>query len=249
MATRNTNSPISTNSNTSGTQLNRRHLEPPPEAGDAWEPPSDNADIHDPASPTTPGISADLAVDPFDPRNLRVLSDFSAAVGVKKALLTIQPRKPDKSWWVRAHPDPAFRLQTVVVELKGERGGSEVYLIAPQLRAALAAEPTLRPKLFVTAVTTQGIAFLWDINLPREDRTDNWSRTALAAVELATHAWVRVAANMSSGGYDVWEATGTLPDPQWPDLPLRELLRLAFKDHYIDSTEHPVLRRLRGEVG
>ena len=56
------------------------------------------------------------------------------------------------------------------------------------------------------------------------------------------------AANMSAGGYDCWQATGNLPDPTWSDLSFRELLKLAFKDKYIDSQDHPILRRLRGEV-
>jgi hypothetical protein len=31
-------------------------------------------------------------------------------------------------------------------------------------------------------------------------------------------------------------------------LTLKELLRIAFKDRFIDTYEHPVLRRLRGEA-
>ena len=34
----------------------------------------------------------------------------------------------------------------------------------------------------------------------------------------------------------------------WPDTPFRDLLRTAFKGRYIDSLDHPVLRKLRGEV-
>ena len=46
----------------------------------------------------------------------------------------------------------------------------------------------------------------------------------------------------------VFEATGQLPDPEWPDLPFKELLRIAFKDRFISDLNHPVLHRLRGEV-
>jgi hypothetical protein len=187
------------------------------------------------------------APDPFDPAALRISSDFNATVGLKKAVLSIPARKPDKSWWVRAHPGEDYRVQTAVIELRGERSG-ETYLVAPQLRAHLAAEPTFRPKLLVAAVTTQGTPFLWEAALPRNDREDNWSKTGLEAVRLATEGWVRVAANMAAGGYDCWQATGDLPDPQWPDLSFREWLRLAFKDRYIDTLDHSVLRRLRGEV-
>lgn len=73
-------------------------------------------------------------------------------------------------------------------------------------------------------------------------------RSAEAAAKLAQDGWVRVAANMTTGGYAVYRATGDLPDPEWPELPLRELLRIAFRDRYIDAPDHPVLRQLRGDV-
>ena len=34
----------------------------------------------------------------------------------------------------------------------------------------------------------------------------------------------------------------------YTDLPMKEILRIAFKGKYIDSMDHPVLRKLRGEV-
>jgi hypothetical protein len=67
-------------------------------------------------------------------------------------------------------------------------------------------------------------------------------------VELAQEQWVRVTANMSLGAYDVFVATGQHPDPTWPEQSFAELLRLGFKGHYIDSPDHPVLKKLRGEV-
>jgi hypothetical protein len=188
----------------------------------------------------------DAAPDPFDPVSLRLSQDFSASVGVKKALLTVPVRKPDKSWFVRVHPDPAFRLQTAVIELKEDR---EVYLVAPPLWPELAAEAMFKPKLLATAINRQGNVFLWEVNLPRPDgRADEWSRTALESLEMAREHWVRVVANMQLGGYEVSTATGTLGDPSWPDLPFRDLLRIAFRDRYITERSHPVLRRLRGEV-
>jgi hypothetical protein len=53
---------------------------------------------------------------------------------------------------------------------------------------------------------------------------------------------------MGLGAYDVYQATGQLGEPQWPAVPFKELLRVAFKGRFIDSLDHPVLRRLRGEV-
>jgi hypothetical protein len=53
---------------------------------------------------------------------------------------------------------------------------------------------------------------------------------------------------MSLGAYEVNEATAQLTEPAWPDLPFREILRIGFRDKMISEWNHPVLRRLRGEV-
>jgi hypothetical protein len=194
------------------------------------------------------GEAAPAGPDPFDPAALRLSDAGMAGLGVKKALLSVPVRKPDKSWFVRTHPDPAYRLQTAVVELKEDRGG-ETDLVAPHLWPALAGESTFAPRALFTAVNRQGVPFLWPVRLPAADgRLDEWSRTALEAAGLASAGWIRVAANMALGAYDVFQATGDLPEPEWPDLPFRELLRVAFRERFIQSEDHPVLRRLRGEV-
>jgi len=183
--------------------------------------------------------------DPFDPEALRLAQDFSAGLGVKKALLTVPVRKPSWEWFIRVHPDPSYRLQTAVVELK-EAG--ETYLVAPTLWLELAGESTFTPRLLLTTINRQSVLFLWPIRLPgSEGRVDAWSRSALEAGELATRKWVRVQADMSLGAYGV-QYTENLPDPEWPDLPFRDLLRIAFRDRFIQSLDHPVLRQLRGEV-
>jgi hypothetical protein len=226
----------------------------PPADGPAPSPPEleasseqeEEAGAEPPHDPSTNGAPA--GPDPFDPAGLRLPPDGTAALGVKKALLSVPVRKPAKEWFVRVHPEEDYRLQTCVIELKEDR---ETYLVAPSLWPDLAAEPTLRRKLLVTAINRQGILFLWPLNLPQQDgRIDEWSRTALEALDMATKGWVRLTPNMALGAYDVHVATAsdTLPPPEWPDIPFRNLLRIAFRQRFIDSPDHPVLRRLRGEV-
>src|SRR5262249_13693323 len=144
------------------------------------------------------------------------------------------------------HPDEAYRLQTAVIELKEDR---ETYLVSPALWGELVGEPTFSPRALFFAVNRQGVPFLWPIRLPGPDgKADEWSRSALDAARLAESRWVRVRANMSLGAYEVDYATGPLPDPEWPDVAFRELLRVAFRDRFVDRPDHPVLRKLRGEV-
>ena len=52
---------------------------------------------------------------------------------------------------------------------------------------------------------------------------------------------------MSLGAYEIYEARGNLSDPEWPDESMDEIVRIAFRNSFIESYDHPVLRRLRGE--
>jgi hypothetical protein len=219
----------------------------PPPDGEAREPGGPADTSFDPAALEAPASAPDPhGPDPFDPASLRLTQDLGAGLGVKKFLLSVPVRKPANSWWVRVHPSEDYRLQTAVIELKEDR---ETYLVAQALWADLATEATFSPRALFTAVNRQGVLFLWPIRLPRADgRTDERSRTSLEAAERATTGWVRVAANMGLGAYDVFEASGQLEEPDWPALPFRDLLRIAFRDRLIASLDRPVLRRLRGEA-
>ena len=183
------------------------------------------------------------APDPFDLDALRLTQDFAASVGVKKALTTIPVRKPDRQWFVRVHPDPRYRIETAVLELKED---SETYLVAPNMRSELPGE--IVPKILLTAVTRQHHVFLWPIRMPDElGKLDEWNRSAFEAAKLAERQWIRLAANRSLGAYETFVATGDLPDPEWPeDKSFAELVKIAFKGRYIDSIEHAVVKRLRG---
>ena len=180
----------------------------------------------------------------LDLERLRLSQDFTNKVGVKKAIITVPVRKPDRQWFVRVHADEAWRLETAVLELRDER---ETYLVDPELWPELPGE--LVPKVLFTAQSRQGVSFLWPVRLPGDDgRHDEWNRSALEAAHMAMDGWVRVAANMQLRANDVFRATADLPDPEWPEEGFHHLLNVAFKDRYIQSIDHPVIRRLRGDL-
>ena len=182
--------------------------------------------------------------DPFDPAALRLPQDFAAAAGVRRLLTTVPVRKPSGQEFVRVHPGEDYRLAAAVLDFKADR---EAYLVRPEMAAELAGDAA--PVLLVTAITRQGVVFLWPAKLPRDDgRSNLWHESALEAVEHATRTWVRVAANQHLGAYELFEATGQLPEPEWPDLPFKELLRIAFRDRLIDRPDHPAVLRLRGAL-
>jgi len=183
--------------------------------------------------------------DPFDLNGLRLSQNFSTNIGVKKVLTTVPVRKPHKQHFIRVKPDQNWRLETAVLTLKD--GGEETYLVSAGMISELSHE--IVPVILQTAVNRQGDPFIWPVRLPAEDGKHNpWHRSALEAATMAMKTWVRVQANMTLGAYDVFEATGDLPEPNWPDIDFQDLIRIAFKDHLIESPDHPVIRQLRGVV-
>src|SRR5262249_29777902 len=124
----------------------------------------------------------------------------------------------------------------------------EVYLVAPTLWPGLAGESTLKATVLYTAITRQGVLFFWPISLPNSGgRANPWSTSALEAAALAMTKWVRLQPDQSLGAYRVLSADH-VSDPQWPAMPMSDMLRIAFKDRFIQSIDHPVLRQLRGEL-
>ena len=59
---------------------------------------------------------------------------------------------------------------------------------------------------------------------------------------------MRVQANMHLGAYEVYEAADDLGEPEWPEASFLQILSIAFKNNFIDSIDHHVLKRLRGEA-
>ena len=71
------------------------------------------------------------------------------------------------------------------------------------------------------------------------------AKSAAMAAQHAMKAWSRVRANMSLGAYEVTEATGAnIPEPEWPEIPFKDMYRIAFRDKIIRSLDHPVVKRL-----
>ncbi len=187
---------------------------------------------------------ATVQSDPFDLSRLRLSQDFSGMIGVKKAIITVPVRRPHRQWFVRVHPDESWRLETAVLEVADER---ETYLVEPALWPDLAGE--IIPKVLFGAINRQGVFFIWPIRLPGADgRLDEWNRSALEAAQIAMDSWVRVAANRPLGAYDVLEARADFPELEWPEIGFKALLEVAFKDRFIRTPDHPVIRSLRGEL-
>jgi hypothetical protein len=184
--------------------------------------------------------------NPFDPVSLRLDQSFADTVGVKKLLTTVPVGKPGRQEHVRVHPDPALRLTpAAIIELKEDR---EVYLVLPGIAQQLPPGECSVVTLYLS-INRQNVLRLWPVKLPGPDgKHNNWHRSAAEGAEMAMEKWVRVTANMSLGAYEIFEATGKIPEPDWPHYSLEEILRVAFRDRIVDHHDHPLLQRLRGEL-
>jgi hypothetical protein len=64
----------------------------------------------------------------------------------------------------------------------------------------------------------------------------------------AMKSWTRL--KPAEGFYEILVSENPmLPEPEWPtDLNMAALLRLGFKDKFIDSPDHEVIKMLAGRI-
>ena len=193
--------------------------------------------------PTIPGMPGQ-DLDEFNPEKLRLSQAFNEMAPTKKLITSIPVHRPNKQTFVRCHPAEEYWFPAGVLDMSDD---NETYIVAPSLHDSLNQE--IVAKRLVTSITRQGVLFLWPIRLPGADgKLDEWNRVAGEAAKLAITNWVRLVPNRALGSYEISMAMGNLPEPEWPDLPVGEILKIAFKDKLISDHDHPVLRNLRGQV-
>jgi len=197
---------------------------------------------------STNGSGSTRAADPGDVFNnldaIKLTPEEAGLVGAKEALVTLAIRKPSRAEFVRIDPNPAMSIVTAIyVDLL-----KEVYFVTPEARSIFS--DGLKPIQLFTAVNQRGLPFLWPVAI--EDgiggRRNNWNDSARAAAELAKTKWTRLVADMGAGGYRVYEALGKLPDPVFPERPLADLLRIAFRGRVIENEDHPIVRQALGLI-
>jgi hypothetical protein len=175
---------------------------------------------------------------------LRLPANYGATLGVKKLLTTVPVSKPKKPQFFRTHTSVAMTFTAMFLEHKETR---ESYLVLPNVAQEI--NSLVRPVILYAAIDRQNNVFLIPVPLPGEAGTRIlWHESLLQAVELAKRKWLRITPNMHTGSYDVYEAQGALPDPEWPDQSMETLVEVAFRGKIIDSLDHPVVQSLLGRV-
>jgi hypothetical protein len=122
-----------------------------------------------------------------------------------------------------------------------------MYLVDPAIWPMFPNES--KPRTIYTTIDRRHVVTLWAVRLPDEkERLDDNNRSAHESARLAMEKWVRMSASQSLGAYDIDIAKGVFPDPTWPEVTFEALLKIAYKGRMIEDLDHPVLRRLRGEI-
>ncbi len=195
-----------------------------------------------PASATN-GAATDQSSTDWNLDTLRLDQSFDQIVGAQSVITTVAVRKPGAQEWIRVHPEPSWRLQTTLLQIKEDR---ESYLISRSLRTELWDE--ILPVILYTAVSRQGETFLWPVRLPKDGRMDKFMETDLTAAKTAEVHWVRRYWVPEIKSHRVLAAKNLSDNPVWPEVGFEEVLKIAFRDRFIQDISDPVIKKLRGEV-
>jgi Cdc6-like AAA superfamily ATPase len=164
---------------------------------------------------------------------------------IKKIINTIQVRKPQRQEFVQVNADPAYQLPKAYLLPLQKAIGVTNYLVLPQFKHLVGR--FVYPVTILTVVSRTAGLFLWCPRISEGEELSPWAESALEAADAAKEGkWVRIIANNSAQQYDVEEALGEIPSPEWPDMPFSKLLRKAFGKRTITKADHPAILQLQG---
>lgn len=208
-------------------------VKPPPKPNGA----SDPAEAVDPLS----------VFDNLDAIRRNVSTDL---INEKSVLVHLPVRKPQPREYFRMCDNPAMSINMGVFIHKVEgQIGEEVYYILPGSPAEryLEAKEEMRTVQIVLCVNRHRVWFLWALPVHGGDGpVPGYISSARTVAHAALSKWVRLKWRRALGAYDLQVAEGLDQVPEWPDMTFSELLKLAFKDRFIQDLDHSVMMELRG---
>jgi hypothetical protein len=187
------------------------------------------------------GISAPTADIDLDA--IAIGQDFQNLVVVKTEPAVARIAKPEKQIWFSPCPEQEFLKSFYTLQDNSDRNNH--YILHPKLAGDLEGEYT--KKLLVPCITRQGVVSFWPIKLPDEDgKIDRWNGSALEIATSNGGTWCRLKSDHSNQCYQVSTPGNTWVPPTWPD-DLNNQLKKAVAKVFIDTMDHPLIKRLRGE--
>ncbi len=195
-------------------------------------------------SPATTKTQNNVGGSIFDPARWKTPTDarLDPKAPIKPtAFSKLEIRKPPADHFVHVHPNPDFNG---VFPLYGDSEAKrfDPYLIAPELIDSLPPQVKVNVKYYrlAVAITDTGRLFLYHVAQTGSD----WHESGDGCILIAMVEWAKIVPD--SSGYRVERPEASLPDPVFPDWSFGEYLARAFKDRYIGSLDHEIVKRLRG---
>ncbi len=183
--------------------------------------------------------------DDFNLDDLRLKHDFSETLGVQKMLTHVPVRKPNKTDFIRVHPEEEYKLDVGIVEMKDTQ---ETYLVMHPMTQEPGVYEIVQNARLVAYINRQGSIALWPLKLGREGKLNPWYESALEAASLAEKQWISVRADMTLGAYQIFVAKAELSDPVWPEQTFFELIQIGFKGKIVNDPNHPLIQQLTGAI-
>lgn len=186
-----------------------------------------------------------------------IKTSIDADVKTKKIVSKISVRKPDPLEFIRVHESWSFPCKVLIDKTEGIN--KEYWLFSSEVAPLVEADLTF--VVFYPAINRKGNVFL--IEVKESNLKNSWVSTLFEGVKTAKLYWVRLRANNSTGRYDVDAAEQDLGNPQWPEsytvvngqgkmedrpFSMELLIKLTFKDRYVNDPEHEVIKKIRGLV-
>lgn len=195
------------------------------------------------SQPIPEAVAKELAIF----QEARVSQEVEALEGGRKLLELIPVRRPQKTTWFMTHPDKAYWYRAFLLE--DERTGDLYFLSRPVWESLVElGEKAIARKLLIPVMSRNNVLTLWPVSLGVDGTLGSWSESALTAAVTARTQWVRITSNREMAGYEIKTRPSDGVEPQWPDLSVLELLRIAFKGRLVTGMDHPIIRDLQGET-
>ncbi len=173
---------------------------------------------------------------------LRLTSTLSDELMGEEMKSPPEVRKPGKQMFFRSHPSQDCKLDTALLWSEEE---IRWYMLSPTILPQIGEE--LTPVCIVRCIDLYGDEFLWPVKQPPSDgRTCNWNKSAQIAVIQSTSRWIRMTADMKKQKYRIFMGGSDLPEPNWSERTLSDLINEWFHEYYITTMDHPVIKKLRG---
>jgi hypothetical protein len=177
--------------------------------------------------------------------SLGISTDYAAAINARASTKAFELRKPNDQEFVRTSPRKEHHL--VVGSIADKQDMSRIYVVSGALLAEVKTKypKAVRGVELIVAQTLAGAPILWPVPLA-EDRGGKWNSTQRAACHQAESRWTNLVSGR--GQYDC-QSVDNPREVDWDALPaFREILEQAVSERFIDSMDHPLLRKLRGEI-